>query len=387
MESNPLTRLRDLGQSVWCDDIGRDMLQSGHLRRLIEEDGVAGVTSNPTIFHKAITAGSTYDQEISDLVSGGAGTEEIMEALMLKDIGLAAAELRPVYEATGSLDGFVSIEVAPGLAYDTMATEADVRRIRALLPHPNVLVKVPATADGVAAIHDLIGSGYSINVTLIFSLERYREVMDAYLSGLEMLAARRSAGEDLPVLHEVRSVASFFVSRVDSLVDKRLDELKTQAGDLGKAAGFYEALKGKAAVANAKEAYRLFRQAFSGPRWEALKAQGANVQRPLWASTSTKNPAYPDVMYVEELIGPDTVNTMPLNTIEAYRDHGRPQERVTVGAEEAGAHLQALEAVGVHMEEVTAQLEREGVRAFAESHEALLAALEEKRRTILGPGC
>ncbi len=386
MEANPLKRLRDLGQSVWCDDIGRDMLLSGHLLRLIDEDGVVGVTSNPTIFHKAITAGSTYDDEIHELVSRDAGGEEIMEALMLRDIGMAAEELRPAYEATDHLDGFVSIEVSPGLAYDTMATEGEARRIRALLPHPNILVKVPATSDGVAAIHDLTASGYSINVTLIFSLERYAEVAEAYLSGLEMLAARRNAGEALPELAEVRSVASFFVSRVDTLVDGRLDALAAKAADQGREPAFYQDLKGKAAVANAKEAYRLFRRSFSGPRWEALEALGARVQRPLWASTSTKNPAYSDVMYVEELIGADTVNTMPLNTIEAYRDHGRPEERVSGGTQDAQRHLEALEAAGVSLAEVTAQLEQEGVKAFAESHQALLAALEEKRRTILGPG-
>jgi len=368
---------------VWCDDIGRDMLLRGDLQKLIDEDGVAGVTSNPTIFHKAITAGDTYDQEIAGLVADGAGDDAVMEALMIKDIGLAAERLRPVYDQTAGLDGYVSIEVAPGLAYDTMATEADVRRIRALLDHRNVLVKVPATSEGVAAIQDLVGQGYSINVTLIFALERYREVMEAYIAGLEQLAARRAAGEQVPALSDVRSVASFFVSRVDTAVDKRLDALAAQAEVEGDDPSPVLALKGKAAVANAKEAYRLFRETFSGPRWEALALKGANVQRPLWASTSTKNPDYSDILYVQELIGPDTVNTMPLNTIAAYRDHGAPAETVDKGQAEARTHLERLNSLGISMAEVTAQLEEEGVKAFVDSHEALLAALGEKRRALM----
>ncbi len=383
MGSNPLVQLRQYGQSVWCDDIGRDMLLRGDLQKLIDEDGVAGVTSNPTIFHKAITAGDTYDQEIAGLVADGAGDDAVMEALMIKDIGLAAERLRPVYDQTAGLDGYVSIEVAPGLAYDTMATEADVRRIRALLDHRNVLVKVPATSEGVAAIQDLVGQGYSINVTLIFALERYREVMEAYIAGLEQLAARRAAGEQVPALSDVRSVASFFVSRVDTAVDKRLDALAAQAEVEGDDPSPVLALKGKAAVANAKEAYRLFRETFSGPRWEALALKGANVQRPLWASTSTKNPDYSDILYVQELIGPDTVNTMPLNTIAAYRDHGAPAETVDKGQAEARTHLERLNSLGISMAEVTAQLEEEGVKAFVDSHEALLAALGEKRRALM----
>jgi transaldolase len=382
MERNPLARLQDLGQSVWCDDIGRDMLLSGQLQRLITEDGVAGVTSNPSIFYKAITSSATYDAEIKALVSSGADSGEIMEALMLKDIGLTATELRPVYDRTGGRDGYVSIEVAPTLAYDTMGTVSDVKRIRELLAYPNVLVKVPATGEGVVAVRDLIGAGYSINVTLIFSLARYREVMEAYVAGLEMLAARRAAGEALRTLGEVTSVASFFVSRVDTLADARLDALAAEAVAEGKDPALYVDLKGKTAVANAKEAYRLFQETFSGPRWEALAVQGAQVQRLLWASTSTKNPAYSDILYVQELIGSNTVNTMPLSTMDAYRDHGRPAETVTRGLETAQAHLRVLEAAGVYMLEVTARLEREGVQAFVASHEALLAALDEKRRLL-----
>jgi transaldolase len=384
MDRNPLARLADFGQSLWCDDIGRDLLLAGRLADLIERDGVSGVTSNPTIFHKAISESASYDGSVRALAAGGASAEEIMEALMVDDIRVAADQLRPVYVATSSRDGWVSIEVAPTLAYDTKATVAEAVRIRALADRPNVLVKVPATAQGVAAIRDLTSSGYSINVTLIFSLERYREVMEAYLSGLEALQAGRSAGEDLPAPGDVHSVASFFVSRVDTLVDRRLDALAAEATASGREAPAVAALRGKAAVANAKQAYRLFQEVFSSSRWRALEAEGATVQRPLWASTSTKNPAYSDILYVQGLIGPNTVNTMPLGTMDAYRDHGSPAETVTVGVKESWEQLSALEALGISMEEVTAQLERDGVQAFVESFEALGRALEEKRLSLGG---
>ncbi|MFH0916737.1 MAG: transaldolase [bacterium] len=382
MARNPLARLGGFGQSVWCDDIGRDLLLEGRLKTLIENDGVSGVTSNPTIFHKAITRGASYDRTVAALASAGATTGEIMEALMVEDIRLAADQLHPVYDATSSRDGWVSIEVAPALAYDTQGTVAEVKRTRALVDRPNVLVKVPATEEGVVAARDLTGWGYSINVTLIFSLERYREVMEAYLSGLEALQARRAAREDVPELKDVHSVASFFVSRVDTAVDKRLDALIRDAQASGRDPAAFVALRGKAAVANAKRAYQLFGETFSGARWGALRSQRATVQRPLWASTSTKDPAYSDVLYVQELIGPDTINTMPLNTMDAFRDHGRPAETVTVAPQEATGDLTALEAAGISMDEVTAQLEREGVGAFAESFEALQMALDEKRRAL-----
>jgi transaldolase len=382
MDRNPLARLSEFGQSVWCDDIGRDLLREGRLTALIENDGVSGVTSNPTIFHKAITRGTSYDLAVASLASAGASTGEIMEALMVEDIRLAADQLHPVYAATSSRDGWVSIEVAPALAYETQGTVTEVKRTRALVGRPNVLVKVPATEEGVAAVRDLTGLGYSVNVTLIFSLVRYREVMEAYLSGLESLLARRAAGEDVPKIEDVHSVASFFVSRVDTAVDKRLEALIEEARASGHDPAALAALKGKAAVANAKRAYQLFRETFSGDRWAGLSLRGATVQRPLWASTSTKDPAYSDILYVQELIGPDTVNTMPLNTMDVFRDHGRPAETVTVGVEEATVDLAALEAVGISMGEVTAQLEREGVRAFVDSFEALQSALDEKRRGL-----
>ncbi len=381
MGGNPLARLADYGQSLWCDDISRDLLLTGRLLELIEQDGLSGVTSNPTIFHRAITQSAGYDPSVRALAAEGASAAEIMEVLMVDDIRLAADQLRPVFAATSSRDGWVSIEVAPALAHDTQSTVAEALRIRALVDRPNVLIKVPGTEEGVAAVRDLTARGCSVNVTLIFSLERYHEVTEAYLSGLEALQARRVAGEELPAPRDVHSVASFFVSRVDTAVDKRLESLAGKG--YGIDASTLAALRGKAAVANAKLAYRFFRETFSSARWRALESEGATVQRPLWASTSTKDPAYSDILYVQELIGADTVNTMPLSTMDAFRDHGSPAETVTVGVDEAAAHLAALERVGIDMGEVTSELEREGVRAFAESFEALQAALERKR-LILG---
>ena len=382
MDRNPLARLGEFGQSVWCDDIGRDLLLEGRLGALIENDGVSGVTSNPTIFHKAITRGASYDGAVSGLASAGATTQEIMESLMVEDIRLAADQLAPVHSRTSRRDGWVSIEVAPALAYDTQGTVSEVKRMRALVDRPNVLVKVPATEEGVAAVRDLTGWGYSINVTLIFAVERYREVMEAYMCGLETLLSRRAGGEDLPGPEDVHGVASFFVSRVDTAVDRRLGAIAAEAGISDREAANLAALRGKAAVANAKQAYRLFRDTFSGDRWEVLRSQGATVQRPLWASTSTKDPAYSDVLYVQELIGPDTVNTMPLDTMDAFRDHGLPAETITAGVREVEAHLAALEAVGISLAEITAQLEHDGVRAFVDSYEALQLALDEKRSAL-----
>ncbi len=391
MECNPLARLSDLGQSVWCDDIGRDLLLAGRLQALIEQDGVSGVTSNPTIFYKAITESTAYDEAIRTLASEGAGAAEIMEALMVDDIRYAADQLRPVFLATDSRDGWVSMEVAPSFAYDAQGTVAEAVRLRTLIDRPNVMIKVPATEEGIVAIRELTALGHSINVTLIFSLDRYRQVMEAYLSGLEALLAGRTADGDISRLSSVHGVASFFVSRIDTVVDKELDGMiaaQASAGmaseDLrasgGTAIEDLQALRGTAAVASAKEAYRLFREAFSGPRWEALETEGATVQRPLWASTSTKNPTYSDILYVQELIGPDTVNTMPLHTMDAFRDHGRPIETITREAAQAATRLVALEKAGIALEEVTLRLERDGVQAFAESFEALRTALDKKSR-------
>jgi len=381
MERSRLARLQDFGQSVWCDDIGRDLLMAGRLKTLIEQDGVSGVTSNPTIFYRAITESSAYDDDVRELTAAGAGATEIMEALMVSDIRTAGDQLRPVFEATSRRDGWVSIEVAPALAYDTQGTVVEALRMRDLVDRPNLLVKVPATAEGVAAISDLTGSGCSVNVTLIFSLERYRQVMEAYVSGLEALVARGRAGDDVPGPGEVHSVASFFISRIDTMVDGRLAAL-AEAG-AGENGARLRPMRGKAALAAGKQAYQIFRETFAGARWEALKAEGATLQRPLWASTSTKDPAYSDVLYVQELIGSDTVNTMPLATMDAFRDHGEPAETVTVGVEEAAYHLAELDRLGIDLGEIGAQLEHDGVRAFADSFESLQLALEAKRSSVL----
>jgi transaldolase len=386
MNRNPLWRLQELGQSVWYDNIGRGLLRSGGLQRLVDEDAVVGVTSNPTIFQKAVAEGHDYDELIRRSVEEGLSTDETVDRLMTEDVASACTVLRPVFEREDGEDGWVSIEVRPSLAYDSDGTLAEVHRLRGLVDRPNLLVKIPATREGVTAIRAAIAQGLSINVTLIFSLERYGEVMEAYLAGLEELAAKRRAGnEGLPSLDQVASVASFFVSRVDTNVDKRLEVMIEATADAERRQSL-AGLKGHAAVANAKLAYAQFQRVFSGPRWEALAAQGANLQRPLWASTSTKNPDYRDVVYVEELIGPHTVNTMPQNTLEAFADHGVVEETVTRDPDEALDHLAALERKGIGMAEVTAQLEDEGVKAFADSFDSLWQALDEKRAALGSAG-
>src|SRR3954453_10168477 len=305
-----MSRLHELyergGQSPWLDNLKRGYLTSGELQRWVDR-GVRGITSNPTIFEKAISAGTDYDDEFRSLISAGDSVTDSYWKLVTHDIEAALAILRPVYEASDGLDGYVSIEVAPGAAFDTDATLAQARQLHTTIGQPNLYVKIPGTAAGLPAIQQMIAEGRSINVTLLFSLERYGEVIEAYLAGLE------AAGPDVD-LARVSSVASFFVSRVDTEVDRRLEAIGTEAA---------LALRGQAAVANAKLAYQLFLERFSGPRWEALAARGARVQRPLWASTSTKNPEYHDTMYVDELIGPSTVNTMPDATLEAFENHGR----------------------------------------------------------------
>lgn len=383
MARNPLTLLQDLGQSVWYDNIGRDLLLSGGLKRMVDEDAVVGLTSNPSIFQKAIAESDDYDEAIAGLVGEGAGVDQILDTLMGGDVRMAADLLRGVFEGTDTLDGWVSIEVAPSLAYDTEVTVGEAHRLRALVGRPNILVKVPATLEGVPAIERLIGEGVSVNVTLIFSIERYQAVMEAYLAGMERLVARWAAGEDLPAPGAVRSVASFFVSRVDSLVDKWLAAVASEEPSRADA---FHALRGRAAVANAKLAYQAFLETFSGPRWESLSAAGARVQRPLWASTSTKNPDYRDVMYVEELVGPDTVNTMPQSTLDAFRDHGEVRVTITEGVDDARAHLAALEEVGITMDEVTALLEVEGVKAFADAFDSLVETLRVKRDGSMSAG-
>lgn len=385
---NPLTRLQTLGQSVWYDNIGRGLLLSGGLQQMIDRDAVVGLTSNPSIFQKAIAQTAEYDEAIVALVAAGSSTDQMLDALIGGDVRMAADLLLPAWEASGTVDGWVSIEVAPSLAGDVEGTVAEAHRLRALVGRPNVLVKVPATRAGVQAVRRLIGEGVSVNVTLIFALERYAEIMEAYLAGLEDLVARRDAGADLPRPRTVRSVASFFVSRVDSKVDARLEQLAQAAQDpapagagasAGATAAELRSLQGKAAVANAKLAYRAFAETFRCTRWEALAGRGALVQRPLWASTSTKNPSYRDVVYIEELVGVDTVNTVPQATLDAFRDHGVVAPTLTAAVDQAAEHLAALEHRGVGMADVTAELEAEGVKAFADAFAALWTALDEKR--------
>jgi transaldolase len=357
-----VTRLHELfqqqRQSPWIDNLTRPMLRGGRLQALVD-DGVRGVTSNPTIFAKAISAGADYDEQFDRLLSAHS-VEDAYWALVVSDIMEALEVLRPVHEASGGDDGFVSLEVAPSIAHDTKATVAATRLLHERIASPNLMMKIPATAEGIPAIATMIGEGRSINITLIFSLDRYDEVIEAYLSGLEACEGD---------LSRVHSVASFFVSRVDTEVDRRLEALGTEEA---------LALRGTAAVAQAKLAYQLFRQRFSGDRWEVLRARGASVQRPLWASTSTKNPAYPDLLYVDSLIGPDTVNTMPDATVEAFCDHGTVGCSVDADVDGAQRALERLAGVGVDMDDVSRVLEDEGVASFAKSFDELIQALTDK---------
>ncbi len=371
-----MTRLNDLfdqqGQSPWLDNLRRDWLQDGTLAGLVH-DGIRGVTSNPTIFAKAIAGQDTYDDQFKSLI-GTTSVEDAYWDLVVDDITAALAILRPVYDDSHGGDGYVSVEVAPSLAHDTEGTIRDARGLHERIDQPNLLVKIPGTAEGVPAVRTMISEGRSINVTLIFSLSRYDEVIEAYLSGLEAYLA--SGATDLS---KVASVASFFISRVDTEVD-RLIECLVEAGD----ETTYLNLRGKAAVAQAKQAYRLFTQRFSGPRWEALAAKGAHAQRPLWASTSTKNPDYPDLAYVDTLIGPDTVNTMPGGTIDDFLDHGTVARTVDTGQDEADRVVADLAEAGVDMEEVATTLEAEGVASFAKSFDELMQSLTDKANALAG---
>jgi transaldolase len=372
-----MTRLHDLyelqGQSPWLDNLRRDYLRGGRLAELVD-DGIRGVTSNPTIFAKAIEAGSDYDEQFRELLADHS-VEAAYWEMVVSDIKDALAVLRPVHDASDGVDGFVSLEVAPGLAHDTGGTVAAARHFTALVAEPNLFVKIPATAEGVPAVRTMIGEGHDINITLLFSLERYDEVIEAYLGGLEDFLAAGATD-----LSTVRSVASFFVSRVDTEVDRRLETLAAQAAP--GAAEDILSLRGTAAVAQARCAYELFRRRFSGPRWEALAARGAKVQRPLWASTSTKNPAYPDLAYVDTLIGPDTVNTMPDETIAAFLDHGTPARTIDSDPEGARLALERVEAAGVDMADVARTLEDEGVASFAKSFDELLQSLSDKANAL-----
>jgi transaldolase len=371
---DPMRALLDAGQSVWLDFMHRGILKSGELRRLVE-DGVRGVTSNPTIFEKAITGSRDYDDQISSMIAGGKSTTEIYEAVVVDDIRGAADTLRPVYDATGGADGFVSIEVSPLLAHDTQGTIQEVRRWNSLISRPNVMVKIPGTTEGFPAIEEMIAEGRHINITLLFSIEAYRRVQEAYLRGLER---RVAAGQ--PV-HQVASVASFFVSRIDTEADKRLESRAAAAPP--EQAEALRGLLGKVAVANAKLAYRVFQETFGGARWKALASRGARLQRPLWASTSTKNPAYPDLLYVETLVGRDTINTLPPQTIEALRDHGHVvSDAVTQGVDEAERVFAKLHELGLSIDAITQAVLDAGVQLFADSFNQLMKAIASRSQDV-----
>ena len=377
MRASRATQLLDLGQSVWLDFIRRGHLVSGEFERLLSEQGVVGVTSNPTIFQLAISQSQDYDAAITKRLSDGLQGPALFESLAVEDIQMACDRLRTTFDETGGRDGRVSIEVNPHLAHDTQATLVEARRLHTSVNRDNVMVKVPATQEGVAAFRTLTAEGLSINVTLIFSLARYREVLDAYLEGLEQRIASGA-----PVSN-IRSVASFFVSRVDTAIDPQLEAAATRQVAGSPARAEIESLKGQAAIANAKLAYAHFRAVDAAARFTALRAKGAHAQRPLWASTSTKNPAYRDVIYVEELIGRDTVNTMPLQTLAAFNDHGVIEARIERDLDEATAVFERLARAGIDAQALIADLEPQGVTAFARSYDQLLEALEHKRRELV----
>jgi transaldolase len=365
--SNPLVALGALGQSPWYDYITRDLVRGGTLARLIAEDGLLGMTSNPTIFEKAVSGSVLYDDDIRRLAAEGRSAAQIFEALAVTDVQEACDAFRGVYERTGGGDGLVSLEVSPTLAHDTDSTIAEAHRLWSAVDRPNAMIKIPGTLAGLPAVTRCLADGINVNVTLLFSVERYRQVIEAFLAGLE---ARQADGG---ALGRVASVASFFVSRLDGKVDAWLD-----------ARGDDRGLRGTAAIANACAAYAVFETAFRSLRWEALAAAGARAQRPLWASTSTKDPAYPDVYYVEALVGPRTVNTLPPATFEAYRDHGHPAVRIHDGVARAPGQLQALSEAGVDLPAVTHVLEVEGVKSFAKSYADLLAGIEAKAGALAG---
>jgi transaldolase len=366
MAKSRLHQVSELGQSVWIDFLSRTLVHGGGLARMMEEDAVVGVTSNPTIFQKAISEGDAYDEQLREVLAEEDDPKEVFLRLAIKDVQDACDLLRPVWDQGAGQDGYVSIEVDPNLAYDTEGTIAEAQRLHEVVDRPNCFVKIPATEPGLPAIEEMIARGRSINVTLIFSLQRYAEVVEAFQRGLERLVA--SGGDPGPVA----SVASFFVSRVDTEADKRLDEL-----------GAPDELKGKLAIANAKLAYQRYKELHSGERWDALAAKGARTQRCLWASTSTKNPAYRDVMYVEELIGPKTVDTMPEETIRAFQDHGEVALTLERDIDEAHRVFERIAETGVDYDDVVAVLEKEGVEKFSDSFKELLEGVRAKRGELV----
>ncbi len=371
MARNSLLEIKKLGQSVWLDNLSRPLLTTGALARLVREDGISGITSNPKIFKDAMTGGEAYDEALARLARQGRPTTEIYESLAIQDIQDACDLLAPAYQESDGTDGFVSLEVSPHLARDTAGTVAEARRLWGTVDRPNLLIKIPGTDEGVPAIEACLAAGINVNITLLFSLNAYKKVIDAHMRALE---ARRERKEPLA---GVASVASFFLSRIDVKVDRALEKRATASG--GAQA---RALLGKAAVASAKLAYRMWEEALDTPAWRRLEAAGARVQKPLWASTSTKNPAYSDVMYVEPLVAPRSVNTMPEETIEAFRDHGRAALTIGEGLDEARQTLERLAAVGIDMDQVTRELVEEGIEKFVTPFDELLAALDAKRSAL-----
>lgn len=374
MTANPLQRLHELGQSIWYDYIRRDLFSSGKLERLIREDALTGMTSNPTIFQKAIAEGELYDEDIRRLGGEGRDTHRVFEGLAVDDVRRAADFFRPVYDSTGGDDGFVSIEVGPHLALDTKGTIEEARRLWKECDRGNVMVKIPGTKEGVPAIRQCLEEGININITLLFSVPRYREVMEAYLAALE---ARAKAGKSLD---RIRSVASFFVSRVDTMTDKKLDA--TASGGSERERALAKNLRGKLGIANARIAFQAFEEIFGGSRFEGLAKKGVRRQRPLWASTSTKDPTLPDLYYVEALIAPDTVDTMPPETFEAYRDHGDP--KVRIHDDLAGAHsvFRGIAELGIDEKGIFRDLEDEGIRKFSDSYDSLIRTLADKQKAV-----
>ena len=369
MKSNPVVDLESFGQSIWMDFISRGTISSGQLQRWIEEDGASGVTSNPSIFEKAITASDDYDESIRAMGLSGETPEGILRLLTVEDIQRVAYLLRPTYDRTDGRDGFVSLEVSPGLAHDTEGTIAEARELWTRVNRPNAMIKVPATLEGIPAIRELTGDGINVNITLLFGLPRYQEVADAYLGGLEILAAKGRP------LKQVASVASFFLSRIDTLIDPILEKkMKTDNPQ----AGIAEHLQGQVAIASAKVAYEMYKEIFGSERFASLAKKGARTQKLLWASTSTKNPAYKDTKYVEALIGPDTINTVPVETLNAYRDRGHPEQTLDQEVREAYQLLDSLSSVGIDLDAVTQQLEDQGVEKFITAFNRLMASLKEK---------
>ena len=373
MNENPLLRIQQLGQSIWLDFIDRRMIMSGQLKKLIDDDGLRGVTSNPKIFKDAISEGAEYEDDIRDLAGKSRSTEEIYQALTVDDIRRTADLFRPLYDASDGRHGFVSLEVNPHLARDIDGTLAEARRLWSALDRPNVFIKVPATLEGLTCIEQLIGEGININVTLLFGLPRYREVAEAYIAGLE---ARRRKNQPLA---RVASVASFFLSRIDVLIDPLLTQLVERGGEQASQA---RELKGQVAIASARQAYQIYKEIFKGQRFQTLAEQGARPQRVLWASTGTKNPDYSDVKYVEALIGSETVNTLPQDTLAAYRDHGEPAPRLETELDKAAEVFRQLGELNIDIDEKTQQLENEGIRKFNEPYDSLMATLEAKRRKV-----